>query len=179
MSHGGLSKRPGVLIPLFLLLFACASQPPLHETPLTIAVWDLDDLTPSSVVRPNLGELLSGQIMEAIKKREGYTVIERERLLLALEELRLGTTPLVDETTRLRLGKIVGARWMIFGGYQIIGGKMRIDLRLVDVETGRIRKAVQNITGASDLQRWMDMAKELATELLSYPLKSARQQEPA
>ena len=160
-----LSKSVGLSILIVLFLFSCASSPPLHEKERTIAVWDLDDLSPSRTVRSNLGELLSNQIIEVLKKRETYKVIERERLLLALEELRLGTTSLVDETTRLRLGQLIGARWMIFGGYQVIGGQMRIDLRLVEVETGKIKKAVQKMVPADNVQGWMDATQKAAEGL--------------
>jgi curli biogenesis system outer membrane secretion channel CsgG len=160
-----LSKSVGLSILIVLFLFSCASGPPLHEGERTIAVWDLDDLSPSRTVRSNLGELLSNQIIEVLKKGETYKVIERERLLLALEELRLGTTSLVDETTRLRLGRLIGARWMVFGGYQVIGGQMRIDLRLVEVETGRVRKAVERMVPAGNVQGWMDATQKAAEGL--------------
>jgi curli biogenesis system outer membrane secretion channel CsgG len=160
-----LSKSVGLSILIVLFLFSCASGPPFHEKERTIAVWDLDDLSPSRTVRTNLGELLSNQIIEVLKKGETYKVIERERLLLALEELRLGTTSLVDETTRLRLGRLIGARWMVFGGYQVIGGQMRIDLRLVEVETGRVRKAVEKMAPAGNVQGWMDATQKAAEGL--------------
>ena len=160
-----LNKSVGLSILIVVFLFSCASRPPLHEKERTIAVWDLDDLSPSKAARSNLGELLSNQIIEVLKKRETYKVIERERLLLALEELRLGTTFLVDETTRLRLGQLIGARWMIFGGYQVIGGNMRIDLRLVEVETGKITKAVQKMVPAGNVQGWMDATQKAAEGL--------------
>lgn len=152
------------LIILVILFTSCAPKPLLPEKGATVAVWDLDDLSPPVAIQPNLGEILSSQIIETIKKRGGYTVVERERLLLALEELRLGTTQLVDETTRLKLGKMLGARFMIFGGYQIIGNQMRIDLRMVEVETGKIRKAVQKTTSGTDLSHWMDTARKAAEE---------------
>ena len=161
-----LIKGVAILILLSFFLCSCAGKPPLQEREEAIAVWDLDDLSPSAGGRPNLGELLAGQIIEVLKKKGNYKVIERERLLLSLEELRLGTTSLVDETTRLRLGRMVGARWMVFGGYQIIGDKMRIDLRRVEVETGKIKKAVQGITPAGHLQGWIDTTQRLAGELL-------------
>ena len=154
-----------ILIVLFVSLFSCASKPPFLEKDLTIAVWDLDDLSPSVKVRANLGELFSSKIIEALRRKGNCKVIERERLLLTLEELRLGTTSLEDETTRLRLGQIIGARWMIFGGYQIIGDKIRIDLRLVEVETGKIKKALQKMITADNLQGWIDTTQKLAEGL--------------
>ncbi len=151
-----------ILTPILLFWVSCTSTPELKGRSLTIAVWDLDDLSPSSLVRPSLGEILSGEIIETLKRKGEYTVVERERLLLALEELRLGTTKLVDEETRLKLGKMLGARFMIFGGYQIIGDQVRVDLRMVEVETGKVRKAVEKITSATDLQGWIIAVQKAA-----------------
>ncbi len=155
-----------MLFCLSLLFVSCVSGPPQGEKGMTIAVWDLDDLSPAGTGRPNLGELLAGQVIEALKKKEGATIVERQRLVLALEELRLGTTALADEATRLKLGRLSGARWMIFGGYQVVGNRMRLDLRLVEVETGKIRKATQQTAAGSDIQAWMEAAKKAAGELL-------------
>jgi len=158
----------GVLITfVFLgLLMGCGSISPKTEQGITLAVWDLDDLSPKKGAWPNLGEILSGQIIEVLKKRGDYVVVERQRLLLALQELRLGTTELVDEGTRLKLGKILGAKRMVFGGYQVIGDQMRLDLRLVEVETGKVRKAGHKITKATDLSGWMEGVRKAAEELL-------------
>jgi len=145
---------------------SCAAPPSRLEPGGAIAVWNIEDLSPSAGSRPDLGEILSDQVIETVKKNGAYVVVERKRLILALEELRLGTTSLVDEATRLRLGKIVGARWMIFGGYLVVAGQMRLDLRLVEVETGRIRKAVQKTTASIDFAEWMAAARRAAEELL-------------
>lgn len=150
-----------LIIPL--LLASCASTLREHQE-AAIAVWDLEDLSPSASPRPDLGGLLSSKIIEILKNRD-YTVVERERLLIALQELNLGTTQLVDETTRLRLGKLAGARFMVLGGYQIIGNTMRLDLRLVEVETGKVLKAVQKTAKAEDISEWLDIAKQAAEEL--------------
>ncbi|MGC8809216.1 MAG: CsgG/HfaB family protein [bacterium] len=153
-----------LILATFLLALACTS-PHLQERELTLAVWDLDDLSPGSAGRPHLGELLTGQIIESLKRKGQYIIVERERLLLILEEQRLGTTSLVDENTRLKLGRLLGAKRMIFGGYQVIGDQMRLDLRLLDVESGKILKAVQKTAAAADLQGWLEVAKKAAEEL--------------
>jgi curli biogenesis system outer membrane secretion channel CsgG len=132
----------------------------------SIAVWDLDNLSPAGASPSDLGELLSVEVIKAIQESGRYSVIERERLFMALEELNLGSTALVDENTRLKLGQLSSAQLMVFGGYQVIGDTMRLDLRLVDVETGRIRKAVKKITAAENISGWLDSAKSAAEELL-------------
>jgi len=156
----------GILLVLSFFFISCASPHVASEKANTAAVWDLDDHSPSSSSQqPQLGELLSSQVIEVIQKRGVYTIVERERLLLALEELRLGTTRLVDEATRLKLGRLVGARFMVFGCYQIIGNQMRLDLRLVEVETGKVLKAVHKTARGADLVEWLDSARKAAEEL--------------
>ena len=146
-----------------VFLISCATSP--YHKVTTIAVWDLDNLCPSATAQPDLGELLSSKVIETFQKKENYIVVERERLLLALEELNLGTTSVVDESTRLKLGKLVGARYMVFGCYQMVDNTMRIDLRLIEVETGKVIKAAQKTTSNAGLQGWLDTARKVAEEL--------------
>lgn len=146
------------------LLSACANAPVGAPPRGPVAVWDLDDLTPASAAQGGLGELLAGSVIEALQGK-GYEVVERQRLLLVLEELKLGSAELADENTRLRLGRLSGARWMVFGGIQAFGGQMRVDLRLVEVETGKVRKAAQR-TAARDLSRQLEAVRDAAGELV-------------
>ncbi len=147
------------------LFAACASGPARTAGPPGIAVWDLDDLTPGGGTS-GVGELLSAQIIETIQRRGGYVVVERQKLVQALEELKLGSSALADEETRLRLGRVQGARLMVLGGFMTIGGRTRIDLRLVDVETGKVRKAISKTADSPDLSAWMEAARKAAEELL-------------
>lgn len=152
---------------LLALITGCASAPPESQKAVRgIAVWDMEDLSPIGDGRPDLGGLLSAKVIETVKETSPYDVVERERLILVLEEQNLGTSELADESTRLRLGKLVGAQLMIFGGYQVIGGQMRLDIRLVEVETGKILKAAERAVSAQDLAAWLNAAAEAAAELV-------------
>jgi curli biogenesis system outer membrane secretion channel CsgG len=148
-----------------LLISGCATPPDPYDRTSAIAVWDLENLSPTGSPTQDLGGILSGEVIEAVREK-GYPVVERERLLLALEELRLGTSALADESTGLRLGRLVGARLMVFGGYQVIEDKMRLDLRVVEVETGRVVKSSQRIVSSVDLSQWLTAAREAALEIL-------------
>ncbi len=150
-------------IALVLACISCASAPANQED-AALAVWDIENLTPSISVQHDMGELLSSRVIEVAQKK-GHAIVERERLLLALEELHLSASSLADESTQLRLGRISGAGLMVFGGYQIIGNRMRLDLRIVEVETGRIIRAVQKLSPATGLSGWLNSAGEAAEEL--------------
>jgi len=155
----------GLGVTLFLLLCSCAPKPAVIERELTIAVWDLDNVSPGTGARPDLGQLLSAQVIDALSKKDHVTLVERERLVRILEELHLGAASLADEATRLKLGRLAGARWMVFGGYQVIGGQMRLDLRMVEVETGRVRKALQKTTADTSITGLTETARKAAEDL--------------
>ncbi len=130
-----------------------------------MAVWDLEDLSPALGARPDLGQVLSGEIIQTLQARRDITVVERDRLIAVMEELRLGSSELADEETRLRVGRMLGAREMVFGGYMVVGSAMRIDLRRVDVETGRVMGAVKKTAGSSDFAGWLDAARQAGSLL--------------
>lgn len=162
------SLVPAILICFFLC--GCATEPVVpsagpSEQNRTVAVWDLEDLSPSGVSQMDLGNLLSARIMETVQQG-GYLIVEREKLDVALRELNLGSSSLADASTRLRIGRITGAKWMIFGAYQVISDQMRLDLRLVDVETGRIIKTAEKTAASSNLSGWLNAAEMAAKDLI-------------
>ena len=152
------------------LLYGCAAAPvappavPSDKKPI-IAVWDLEDLSPLGIAQMDLGNLLSARIMETVQQAGG-TVVEREKLEIALRELNLGSSSLADTSTRLRIGRIAGARLMIFGAYQVVADQMRLDLRIVDVETGRIIKTAEKTAAGGDISGWLKAAEAATKELI-------------
>ena len=140
--------------------------PPKPPRLSTVAVWDFDSLSVGASTTPELGEVLASRVTDALSRKGKVTVVERQRLLLALEELNVGSSALVDESTRLRLGKMVGAKMMIFGGYLVSGDKMRLDVRLVNVETGALIKATERTVPAANIPQWLEAAESAANELL-------------
>lgn len=73
---------------------------------------------------------------EELQSNDSIRVIEREFLQQILEEQKLTATKQVDPTTAVQLGKLLGARYMIFGGFLVdMKGRLRITARAVNVET--------------------------------------------
>jgi hypothetical protein len=149
-------------------LMACAGGvQPKGETRVPLAVWDLEDLSPMAHGQAGMGEILSGQITSRFSQSDDYQMVERQQLLKAVEELHLGSSDLADPETRLRLGRIVGARQMVFGAFQVIGPNLRLDLRRVDVASGKILKAASATAVVGDLSQWMVSADEAAAALMA------------
>ncbi len=162
------------IIVMACIIVGCATSPPTTKTerygPGTIiAVWNIEDLSPVKSTQVELGEFITATIIETLENRCGFTIVEREKLLLALEELSLGSSDLASESTLLQLGKILGAKLMVFGAYQDIGGTTRFDLRLVEVESGRVINVASNEIAANNLDARLKGAEKAVRELCLTP----------
>ncbi|MDA8141971.1 MAG: hypothetical protein M0036_25265 [Desulfobacteraceae bacterium] len=150
-----------------ILLVACAgSEPMTPQETVSIAVWDLEDLSPVAHGQAGMEAMLAGQIAARFGENPAYQVVERQHLLKAMEELHLGSSDLADPQACLKLGHLIGARQMIFGAYQVIGSTLRIDLRRVDVASGKVVKTASGTAGVKDLSQWLAVADKAAGELL-------------
>ena len=102
---------------------------------------------------------LAQMLITDLKGTPGVTVVERSRLQEILDELELGHAGVTDPDTAAKLGKLLGAEWMLLGSYFELLGTLRIDARLVKVETGEILHA----HGVNDTARaFMVMEKAIA-----------------
>lgn len=149
------------------LLCACASGGTgSGDTVVPIAVWDVESLNPAGNAQTGMVEIFTGQIMARLGENKSYQVVERQQLLKAMEELSIGSSELADPGTRLKLGRLLGAKQMVFGAFQQIGGQVRLDLRRVDVSTGKILKTANAMAAAGDINSWITAADQLAKSLV-------------
>jgi len=167
-------NRLPVVIVICFFLIVCAGAPQAPERPAygpgtVVAVWNLEDLSPIKSNQPDLGEFISATIIETLENRCEFRIVEREKLILILEELSLGSSELTSENSLLRIGKILGAKLMVFGAYQVIGDIVRLDLRLVEVERGLIVNVTSSEVGAQDLDARLKGAETAAMELCVSP----------
>ncbi len=62
-----------------------------------------------------------------LKKLEKFNVVERVKLQALFEEMKLSKSGLVDENTRIKLGKLMKARWIV-GGRLDMDNKKRLEI---------------------------------------------------
>jgi serine/threonine protein kinase/Tfp pilus assembly protein PilF len=102
-----------------------------------------------------IGSGIAETVTADAKKIRGLAVIGRERIFEALKNLSSGQLAQSDEVIATDLGRHLGARWILAGGYQKIGEMIRITARIIDVRTGEIVKTVKidgRISEIFDLQ---------------------------
>lgn len=107
-----------------------------------VVVWDFDNQSPlspataesSAFLKRSLSENLTATLLQVA----GLPVVERQRLKDLLAEQKLASGDLADEDSRLRLGKIVGASRMVFGGFFVLGDQVQVHVRVIDTATSRV-----------------------------------------
>jgi TolB-like protein len=109
-------------------------------------------------LREGLAQMLISDFSAAPQVR----VVERTRLKALLEEQKLGQSGKIDPASAARVGKLLGARFLVLGSYFDLKSVLRIDARVVEVETGRILRSV-GANGAAD--DFWTLEKSLAQKL--------------
>jgi len=167
--QSNIPKRIYIFTGLVLLcwgIIGCAAPSVKPLQPKTIAVWDLSDYTAVEGSQAEMGEILSAKLIQTLQETGNITVVERQKIVLALDELNIGSSEIAEESTKLRIGKLLGATQMVFGGYQVFGDMMRLDIRLVQVETGKIIKAVEKTVPSVKISQWLNAAEDAGKELV-------------
>jgi curli biogenesis system outer membrane secretion channel CsgG len=141
------------MAPLMLVAAtALAQTPPALPA---VVVWDFDNQSAQASVPGDridyLRRSLSEDLIAALLQVPGLPVVERQRLSELLSEQKLSSSALADADSRLRLGRIVGAARMVFGGFFVIGDQVQVNLRLVDTATSRVLFSDETTAGLAQV----------------------------
>src|SRR6266851_5161017 len=83
---------------------------------------------------------MAAMIISELAANPGARVVERDAIEKLLAEQNLGASGKVTPETAAKVGKLVGARYVITGAFIDFYGDFRLDARLVNVETSEIVK---------------------------------------
>ncbi len=91
-------------------------------------------------LKKGLADMLTTELM----KISSLHVLEREKLAAVLMEQELAQSDITDPAGAPQIGKLLGAQLLMYGGFvRDMNNKIRIDVRMVKVESGEIIKAVE------------------------------------
>ena len=110
---------------------------------------------------------LVDMLITEMSKVKGIKVVERQRIQSIVEELNLNETDMVEQETSQKMGKLLGAKVMLFGGFSnLFKDKFRIDVRIIKTETGETIKAEEETGELNDfLPMLQSLVKKIANEL--------------
>ena len=123
------------------------------------------DFQPSGVVGEyeTLGAGLQSMLTTDLSAVSTLTVVERAQLSALQRELKLSRSALADPKTALRIGKLAGASHLLTGSFTLVGNKMRLDARVIDVATAKVAFAAK-IEGEKDA--FFELEKDLAAKVI-------------
>jgi len=106
---------------------------------------------------------IAGMMISELAQNPAARVVERQEIQRIVDEQNLVGQNRVDPQTAAKVGKLVGARYVVAGTFIDFYGDFRVDVRLVNVETGEIVK-----TESERMQRdhMFDIIRNVATRLM-------------
>ena len=148
-----------------ITLTAAATSPERRATAApkkTVAILYFDNYTGKSDYDP-LGKGISSMMISDLSVVPEIQLVERERMQDIIKEIDLQHTKYFDSTTAVKVGHMLGAEFIVVGAFAALQPNMRIDTRVVRVETGQIMKTAQ-VTGDQD--KFFDLEQALADKLI-------------
>ena len=133
-------------IPLALLL-ALGSVPALAQDTTTFAVLPLEsqqsfglDADAQEALGPGLAQLLASELARS----PGGRAVPRGSTGKAVADEALGARERVDAATAAKIGKLVGAQYVVVGNFVNFYDKFRLNVRVVDATTGEFIRGLSN-----------------------------------
>ncbi|MCK5686318.1 hypothetical protein KAJ27_19445 [bacterium] len=135
-----------------------------ENSPKTLAIMPFENnsVTDSEKYAPLSKGLAAMLITDLDKSGTSLKLIERDKIQSILKEIALNQSGGVDAATAAKAGKILGAQSIAFGSFMVIGKSIRIDTRIIEVETSEMIMA-ESITG--DSKAFMELEQSLAKKI--------------
>ena len=128
----------------------------------TVAVLYFDNNTGKTDYDP-LGRGIASMMISDLGAVAEIQLLERDRIQDLVKEIDRQGTKYYDSTTAIKVGRMGGAEYVIVGAFAALQPKMRIDTRVVRVQTAEIVKTAQ-ATGDED--KFFDIEQQLANNLI-------------
>jgi len=123
--------------------------------------------------KDNLGKIVSEMLTTSFVNSESFKIIEREQLQKVVQEFQLGQSGIIDTSYAKQIGKIAGADAIVTGSVTKIGNDLRLDARIIDVESGIILTAEKS-EGKVDLKSIGTMTDHIVANLVNKFYKSRK-----
>ncbi len=140
--------------------------------PLVVSLFHLNVIGTDNKINQ---DVILNQISEFFGTSNRVKLVDRELIDKLLEELKLGSSELADSQTALKIGKLVGARYIASGNIFSVDGKIKLSLKLIETETTSIVATKSRICKKEDLLPVLTLSvcRELLDALISkFPLRA-------
>jgi TolB-like protein len=137
-----------------------------HRPTVAVLPFNIVSLNPK-VDGKALGDALAGMIMTELAAKPTVQVVDRQLVQDLLMKQKLLVSGRVSEEDALRAGKLLGAQYIVTGSAVLDARTARLDLRIVDSETGAPARPPFKKTGNQDdlLTIVQDLANDFTQDL--------------
>src|SRR6476469_1468885 len=113
-----------------------ASNPPsAPSTAKTVAVLYFDNNTGARDY-DNLGRGMASMMITDLSAVKDIQLVEREHMQDVLKEQEAQHTKYYDQSTAVQTGKLLGAEYIVTGAFVSVQPSMRIDTRVIRLQSG-------------------------------------------
>jgi TolB-like protein len=114
----------------------------LNDNVPTIAILPFENLT-GNTESEWIGRGFSESLSSGLLDIPDLILVERYKLNEVLEEISISQTGLIDSKSSQEAGKLLGADYLTLGSYQIMDETMRVNCRIIEVESGAVINSVK------------------------------------
>ena len=163
------TKKTILLVLLGMLLCTClnaeeaepAAVQPVER--ISVAIMNFESQAPGN---PEFGSQISDIITARLSMYDQFQFVERKKLNDILNEYKLNLTGAVDSEQAVRIGKLVGAKIMIFGKAFPVDKDLYIVAKIIGTETGIVKGVMAKGKLESELSDILDQLVEKLSETM-------------
>lgn len=108
-----------------------------------------------------MSSTLAGMIATELSNRPTVQLVERQKVDDLITSRQLALSGRLTDDAAVQVGELLGAQYVVTGGVTFDRNSARLDLRLIDVETGAVPRAFKDRVSRDN---FLDMVERLAAE---------------
>ncbi|RPJ38557.1 MAG: hypothetical protein EHM35_04265 [Planctomycetaceae bacterium] len=134
-----------------------ATSPEKVVESIPVAIFDFESKAPGN---PDLGQQLGDILTARLSTYDQFTLVERKRLQDVLAEMQLNLSGMVETGQATKVGKVVGARILVFGRAFAVDRDLYLVAKIVGAETSQVKGVLARGKLESDLSATIDQLVE-------------------
>jgi TolB-like protein len=170
-------KKIPIFTVILLAIFVTSTNVLAAERKKTLAILDFSN---NSLVdkekQASLSQGLAEIMITELSKIQSLQLVERQKINSLIQEMQLSQSGMISDAAGVQVGKLLGAHFLVFGSYMIsFNNKIRVDIRIVAVETGVTVKAEEVTDKVTKLFEIIKQLNEKITKDLNINLTKQEQ----
>ena len=143
-----------------------------QEDAPTVAVLHFSSFSLTRSDTKDLGAALLDMVTTELGKKPIIRIVDRAQVEDLLTKQKLLVSGRLDDKEAMRVGQLLGAQYIVMGGVVMDRTDARLDIRLVDVETGLTVRTFKERGKQDDLLDLVEVLAENFTKDLKLPSKA-------